>query len=197
MQEGLKKKLNFHYNNNKNIISLIKNHFFPYTLKRWMEMASFKTHLTDFLDDQKISYRVKYHSKPVFTSEDAAVERGVRLSQIVKTMLLTNGHDILAAVLPSHKRLDLKKIKKLSGNKNLQFMDKASIEQKTGLIVGAVAPVGWAVQKMRIFVDPTLFEEEFLDISSGNPNAGLELHRDILKGLLTKAVFAPITKEHE
>lgn len=160
-------------------------------------MASFKTQLTDFLDEQMISYRVKYHSKPVFTSEDAAVERGVRLSQIVKTMLLADGNNTLAAVLPSHKRLDLKKLKKLSGHKNLQFMDKASIEQKTGLIVGAVAPVGAILEKMCIFVDPALFDEEFLDISSGDPNAGLELHRDALKGLLKAAVFAPITKQEK
>ena len=158
-------------------------------------MASFKTQLTDFLDEKKISYRVKYHGKPVFTSEDAAVERGVRLSQIVKTMLLADGDNALVAVLPSHKRLDLKKLKKLSGHKNLQFMEKASIERRTGLIVGAVAPIGGALVEMPIFVDPALFDEEFLDISSGDPNAGLELHRDALKGLLKKAVFAPITKQ--
>jgi Cys-tRNA(Pro) deacylase len=160
-------------------------------------MASFKTQVTDFLDDETISYRVKYHSKPVFTSEDAAVERGVRLSQIVKTMLLADGDNAIVAVLPSHKRLDLKKLKKLSGHKNLQFMDKASIEQKTGLIVGAVAPIGGALAEMPMFVDPALFDEEYLDISSGDPNAGLELHRDDLKRLLKEAVFAPIMKDEK
>ncbi len=107
-----------------------------------MKWLPSRPELTDFLDDQKIPYRVKYHSKPVFTSEDAAIERGVRLSQIVKTMLLADGNDILVAVLPSHRRLDVKKLKKLSGHKNLQFMDKESIERRTGLIVGAVAPIG-------------------------------------------------------
>jgi hypothetical protein len=34
-----------------------------------------------------------------------------------------------------------------------------------------------------------------LDISSGDPNAGLELHRDALKELLKDATFAEITKE--
>ena len=63
------------------------------------------------------------------------------------------------------------------------------------MIVGAVAPIGGALVEMPIFVDPALFDEEFLDISSGDPNAGLELHRDALKGLLKKAVFAPITKQ--
>ena len=157
-------------------------------------MVSFKTRLTDFLDAQKIPYRVKYHSKPVFTSEDAAIERGVRLSQIVKTMLLADGNDILVAVLPSHKRLDVKKLKKLSGHKNLQFMDKESIERRTGLIVGAVAPIGSGVEGIPLFVDPSVFDEEFLDISSGDPNAGLELHRDDLRNLLKEATFVEIVK---
>jgi len=157
-------------------------------------MVSFKTRLTDFLDDQEIPYRVKYHSKPVFTSEEAAIERGVRLSQIVKTMLLADGNDILVAVLPSHKRLDVKKLKKLSGHKNLQFMDKESIERRTGLIVGAVAPIGSGVEGIPLFVDPSVFDEEFLDISSGDPSAGLELHRDDLRNLLKEATVVEIVK---
>jgi Cys-tRNA(Pro)/Cys-tRNA(Cys) deacylase len=160
-----------------------------------MKMDQVKTRVTDFLDEQRISYRIKYHSKPVFTSEDAAVERAVNLSQIVKTMLLSDGDQVIVAVLPAHKRLDVKKLKKLSGQKNLQFMGKESIEQKTGLIVGAVAPVGRMLEGMPVFVDPSVFEEEFLDISSGDPNAGLELHRDALKELLKEATFAEITKE--
>ncbi len=158
-------------------------------------MNAFKTTLTDFLDEKMVPYRIKPHSRPVFTSEDASVERGVRLSQIVKTMLLTDGHDTLAAVLPSHKRIDLKKLKKLSGRKNLQFMDRACIERDTGLTVGAVAPIGGFLETIRIFVEPSLFDEEFLDISSGDPRAGIELHRDALRGLLKDAVFAPITKD--
>jgi len=41
----------------------------------------------------KINYTVKPHSQPVYTSEAAARERGVRLSQIVKTMLFKDRND--------------------------------------------------------------------------------------------------------
>ena len=160
-------------------------------------MVSFKTQVTDYIDEQKIPYRLKYHSKPVFTSEDAAIERGVRLSQVVKTMVLGAGDFVVIAVLPSHKRLDIKKLKKITGNKNLQLMNKEVIEQKTGLTVGAVSPVGSGLKSLPMFVDPSVFDEEFLDISSGDPMAGLELHRDALKGLLKEAIFAEITKEEK
>lgn len=159
------------------------------------EINQVQTQVTRYLDEQNVPYEIKSHSKPVFTSEEAAVERGVRLSQVVKTMLLTDGEEILIAVLPSDRRLDTKKIKKLTGHKTLQFMNKESIEEKTGLTVGAVAPVGCGFEGLPMFVDPTVFEEEFLDISSGNPSAGLELHRNALKELLKEAIFVEITKE--
>ncbi len=157
-------------------------------------MTSFKTRLTDFLDEHKIPYRVKYHSKPVFTSVDAAAERGVRLSQVVKTMLLADRDEILAAVIPSHKRLDVRKLKKVSGHRNLRFMDKGEIERKTGLIVGAVAPIGPILGGIPIFADSSVFDEERLDISSGDPRAGLELQREDLRSLLKGATFVDIVK---
>lgn len=156
------------------------------------------TSVTDFLDELQVSYRIKLHTRPVFTSEDAARERDVNLSQVVKTMLLINQEDVvIVAVLPAHKKLDLKKLKKLTGSKSLQFMDKESIEKKTHLIVGAVAPVGKLLKGIPIFVDPSIFEEEFLDISSGDPTAGLEIHRDVLRTLLKEATFVEITREEK
>ncbi|MBW1973661.1 MAG: YbaK/EbsC family protein, partial [Deltaproteobacteria bacterium] len=102
-----------------------------------------KTIVTNYLDRMNISYKIKMHTKPVFTSEDAAKERGVKLSQIVKTMILKNKkNEMVVAVLPGNKRLDIKKLKKISGYKNLQLMDKESIEKEMGLTVGAVAPIG-------------------------------------------------------
>jgi Cys-tRNA(Pro) deacylase len=154
-----------------------------------------RTPITNFLDELEVPYRIKRHSKPVFTSEDAARERGVNLSQIVKTMLLINQDGaVLVAVLPAHKKLDLKKLKKLTGSKELRFMDKELIEKKTHLIVGAVAPVGKLFMGIPMFADPSIFDEEFLDISSGDPTAGLELHRDVLRELLRGATFVEIAK---
>ena len=156
------------------------------------------TIVTDFLDELNIPYKIKDHTKPVFTSEEAAEERGVRLSQIVKTMLLTDKDDmIVMAVLPANRKVDLKKLRRLSGYKNLDFMDKEAIEKKTKLVVGAIAPIGKILKGVPTFVDPSVFNEEFLDISSGVPNAGLELQRDVLKGLLKKAIVTDITKEEK
>jgi len=150
------------------------------------------TIITEYLDELDVPYKIKHHAKPVFTSEEAAKERGVRLSQIIKTMLLMDRDEVVVAVLPAHKRLDVKKLKKLSGHKNLQFMGRESIEKQTGLVVGAIAPVGKILERWARFVDPSVFEEEFVDISSGDPTAGLELSRGDLKKLLKDATITEI-----
>ncbi len=98
----------------------------------------------------------------------------------------------MVAVVPGHKKLDLKKLKKLSGHKSLQFMDKEGIEKKMGLVVGAMAPI---VEGFPVFVDRSVFDEEVVDISSGDPTAGLELRRDDLRRLLKLATVAEIAKE--
>jgi Cys-tRNA(Pro) deacylase len=150
--------------------------------------------VTDYLKQQHISYQIKYHSKAVFTSEEAAKERNVRLAQIVKTMFLSNKEgDLIVAVLPGNRRLDRKKIKKISGCQDLRLMDKESIEKQTGFTVGAISPVVNKLRGLPMLVDPSVFEEELLDISSGDPNAGIELARDDLKKLLEYAAVVDIT----
>lgn len=160
-----------------------------------LEERQVKTHVTDFLDNLNIPYKIKLHNRPVFTSEDAARERGVRLSQIVKTMLLMGKNEFtMIALLPGHKKLDLKKLMKISGQKKLEFMDRKTIENRFGLVVGAVAPVGPAFEGLNVFIDPSVFEEEKVDISSGDPTAGLELTRDDFRKLLKHATVTEITK---
>ena len=163
--------------------------------RAWTEEKVVKQ-VMDHLKEHQVSYQIKHHSKTVFTSEEAAKERGVRLSQIVKTTFLSDKEgNLIVAVLPGDRRLDRKKIKKVSGYQDLRFMDKESLEKQTGFIVGAISPVGNRLKDLPMFVDPSVFEEELLDISSGDPNAGIELARDDLKKLLKHATVADITEK--
>ena len=160
-----------------------------------MWVKKVKTAVTDFLTGLSIPYKVLPHNREVFTSEDAAEQRGVRLPQIVKTLLLT-GQDgsVIVAVLPGHKRIELKKIKKTSGCGKLHFMEREAIEQKFGLRVGALAPIGPALQNLPVFIDPSVFEEKQITFSSGDPAAGIEMNSEDLRKLLEHATVTEITK---
>jgi len=154
------------------------------------------TAVTEKLDELQIEYKIKPHTKPVYTSEDAARERGVRLSQIVKTMLLMDENGgIVVAVLPGDKRLDLKKLKKLTEVKDLRFVDREIVEQRLGFVAGAIAPIAELLEGMPTFVDPAVFFEKMVDISSGDPRAGLELKSEDLQELLGGSVVTEITKK--
>jgi Cys-tRNA(Pro) deacylase len=161
----------------------------------WTEENNVKQ-LLDYLKKSEVSFQIKHHTKTVYTSEEAAKERGVRLSQIVKTMFLSDKEgNLIVAVLPGDRRLDRKKVKKASGYQDLRFVDKESLEKQTGFIVGAISPVGDRLKDLPMFIDPSVFEEERLDISSGDPSAGIELARDDLKKLLKHATLADITEK--
>ena len=67
----------------------------------------------------------------------------------------------------------------------------ASIQMPNGLIVGAISPVD-LIGRARIVMDPGVLDEEFVDISSGDPLAGIELASKELRDLLD-AEIAVIT----
>jgi len=154
-----------------------------------------RTEITDKLDRMGVAYTVKPHRNPVFTSEDAARERGVRLCQIVKTMVLSDGRQrVVVAVLPGDRRLDTKRLKKLVRVKNLKFMDQEALSRRFDMVIGAIAPIADAFESLSMFMDPAVLQEAFIDISSGSPSAGLELASADLQRLLPDAQVATISR---
>ena len=73
-------------------------------------------------------------------------------------------------------------------------MEREAVSERFGVTVGAIAPIPALLGGARLFVDPAVFSEEPLDISSGDPGAGLELSREALRALLSPAVVADITR---
>ena len=134
-----------------------------------------KTAVTRCLSSAGIEYRIKKHSREVYTSEDAAKERGVRIEQIVKTMIVKKSDgELIAVLLPGNKRLNTKKLAKILGCKRVQIAPKEEAEKATGYKIGAIAPIGFK-REMRIYMDKDVLKEETVDISSGSPDAGIEL----------------------
>ena len=134
-----------------------------------------KTNAMRYLDDIGVQYVIKPHSQPVFTSEDAARERGVRLSQIVKTMVVKTSRDeSVIALIPGNRRLDLKQMGEVLGDKKLKLVDRAEVQKLTGYEVGAISPIGLR-KNFHMLLDKHILDEQFVDISSGRPDAGIEL----------------------
>jgi Cys-tRNA(Pro) deacylase len=137
------------------------------------------------LDSHGIQYVVKQHSRPVFTVEEAALERGVRESQIVKAMVVKKGDgSFCLALVPGHRKLSLKKVRQTLDDSKAQLATREEVTKVTGYQVGAVTPVGIRRKNMPIFFEQSILEEEYVGISSGDPNAGIELRSSDLLSIL-------------
>jgi len=150
--------------------------------------SSFSSAALDFLDSRGVSYTLKPHQRPALTCELAAEERGVRLSQIVKCMIgETDQGALIAMLLPGDRKLKSSKARKALGVKSLQLVSADVLKDEHALIVGAISPVD-LLGRARILMDPSVLDEEFVDISSGDPLAGIELPSKELKDLLVAEV---------
>ena len=139
-----------------------------------------KTPAMRALEKLGISYEVKEHSKRAFTATQAAEERGVRLEQIVKAMLVEcSGGGHVMALLPGHKELSLKKLARFLGEKNVKLAAPEQVTKVTGYHVGAVSPLGLRTD-LPTYMDRRVLKEELVDISSGRHDAGLELRSEHL-----------------
>ena len=147
-------------------------------------MTTIKTKITDILDAHKISYRLLRHSEPVFTVEEAAAQRGVSKDEMVKSILLRDKdeHYVMACVL-GYSRLNPKAVRAYVPEawRRLSFATAEEILSVTGCVQGAVAPLGLP-DRMPVIFDEAITRCQKVNISSGDPVAGLELNaQDLIK----------------
>jgi Cys-tRNA(Pro) deacylase len=162
-----------------------------------MKYNNMDTIVTRFLDSVGIDYRVKPHKEKVYTCGDAARERGVRLSQIIKCMV---GKDIKKGVhvmmIPGDKLLKLKRVRQVAGGIGIDLIAPEDLSKEFNLTVGAISPIQF-VDKAKFYMDNSVSREEIVDISSGEPDTGIELTTNDLKKVLNPIMCDIISVSNE
>lgn len=155
------------------------------TLRPSRSMPPIQTPITRLFDENDIPYTLLPHDEPVFTVATAAAQRGVVAEEMVKSILLREKGGqrryVMACVL-GHMRLDYKAVRRHLGEdawKRLTFASAEEIANVTGYVQGAVAPLCLPADVPVIF-DPAIAACENVNISSGDPLAGIELKPDDL-----------------
>lgn len=158
---------------------------------------TFNTKITNLLEASNVPFKLLPHTEPVFTVEAAAAQRGVVKEEMVKSILLREKSRprryVMACVL-GDARLDPKAVRAhLPGNwKRLTFAGAQEIEQVTGYVQGAVAPL-CLPDDVPVIFDEAIARCQNVNISSGDPLAGLELKgEDLIR--LARAALAPIAE---
>ena len=154
-----------------------------------------RTTITDFLDEQGVSYKLLPHSVAVFTVETAAAQRGVVMEEMVKCILLRDkARRYVMAGVTGEARLDPKAVRAaLQGSvRRLSFASAAEILEVTGHEMGAVAPL-CLPNGLPLVFDEAIAALDKVSISSGDPMAGIELGGgDLIR--LSGALLAPIAE---
>ncbi len=155
-----------------------------------------KTKITQLLDRHQIPYRLLPHTEPVFTVEAAAAQRGVNKDEMVKSIVLreTKRRRYVMACVIGSMRLDPKAVRHhLPGSwRRLSFASAQEVETVTGCVQGAVAPLALP-DGLPVIFDEAIARQAKVNISSGDPLAGLELDpQDLIR--LSGAQIAPIAE---
>ncbi|MBR9692351.1 hypothetical protein GOV07_00285 [Candidatus Woesearchaeota archaeon] len=128
-----------------------------------MEDLTIHMKILDLLKGKK--YTLLEHDH-VHTSEDAAKVRGTKLEEAAKALVLKDRtkNELFMCVVSGHKRLDLKKIKKLRNSKNVSLANPEEVFEKTGCKVGTVPPFP-ILFDMPAYADEGILENDYVVFS--------------------------------
>ena len=134
------------------------------------------------LDDMEIRYDVHQQSSKQYTAEGVAEDLGVPVAQVVKAMLVqrstnpgTGSSPFVLVVIPGDRRLSLKKVGVVLGDKKVQLASQRDVQRVTGYQVGAVSVLGFRRDDVPGYVDQHVLELEQVIISGGRPDVGIAL----------------------
>jgi Cys-tRNA(Pro) deacylase len=154
------------------------------------------TKVTRLLLENKIAFRLLPHDEPVYTVAAAAAQRGVIQEEMVKSILLRDkNRRYVMACVTGETRLDPKAVRTYLGGdwKRLSFASAEEIQQVTGFVQGAVAPL-CLPEEVPVIFDEAIARCDRVNISSGDPMAGLELDpQDLIRlaGSLLATIAIP------
>lgn len=120
------------------------------------------------LKKEKIEYKVlEYKSESLSEfAKEASEKLWIKLDKIFKTLIITNWESkFFVCVIPSHKRLALKKLEVITWIKKLSLSDRDSVEKLTWYKIWAISPI-WQKKKLTTFIDIEAKNHETFFISS-------------------------------
>jgi len=133
------------------------------------------------LEEKRISYEPHQQSSKQYTAEGVAEDLGVPVAQVVKAMIVQRSDSqrgespFVLVVVPGNRRLSLKKVGAVLGDKNVKLAAERDVQRVTGYQVGAVSVIGFRQAGVPNYVDRRVMELEQVIISAGRPDAGLSL----------------------
>lgn len=106
--------------------------------------------------------------------EEAAAALGVEPTRIFKTLLADVDGELVVAVVPVARQLDLKALAASLGRKKASMADRAAATRSTGYVLGGISPVGQRT-RLRTVVDTSADGFPSVYVSAGRRGLQVEL----------------------
>ncbi len=144
--------------------------------------------IKEFLNKNKVSYELIKHKK-VHTSEEAAKERDVPLSQGVKSLvLITHEKEYVLCLVAGDRKIKLKRLREILNTKDVRLANPEEVLEITRCEVGSVHPFGnLYYNDVNILMDKHVLNNKTIDFSAGTFVNSIEMKcKDFVKILKPK-----------
>ena len=123
--------------------------------------------IRQWLRDADVSYREIHHGA-TRTSDESARARGEELRTGGKALLIKMDDGFRLFVLSADRKLDSAALKEYFGVRKSRFATAEELLDLTGLVPGSVPPFGAPILPFRLYVDPSVFENERIAFNAGS-----------------------------
>jgi Cys-tRNA(Pro)/Cys-tRNA(Cys) deacylase len=142
-----------------------------------------------------IIYRLHTYDVDPTTQDDYGVAvaqaLGVDPERVYKTLVAKiDGTQLVCAVVPVARRLDLKALARAVGGRQSALADRSEAERRTGYVRGGISPLGQR-QQLPVVVDESALAQQTVYVSAGKRGLQLEMApADLVR--LTQAEVAAV-----
>ncbi len=122
--------------------------------------------IKSLLDRNNIEYKLTQH-EPVFTSEQAALVRGVSLASGAKAMVVkSKENNFCLAVISAAEKIDWKKLAEIVKTKKITLATSEEIKNITDCTIGSVPPFGNLIH-LETLIDKSLSKQGNINFNPG------------------------------
>lgn len=131
------------------------------------------TRLIDFLDESKVRYEILHHPE-AFTSHELAAIEHVKGKDRAKVVMVKAGAEILMAVLPTDRRIDLEKLGKITGRPTAMAAEAEFKPLFPDCAIGTMPPFGH-LYGVATYLDQSVAEAGKLVFEAGTHSDAIKM----------------------
>ena len=150
--------------------------------------------IISFLKSKDVVFKHISHDHIPKDSLSAAKVRGLSPDSGAKALILQGkSGKFYQFVLSGNRRLDLKKLRNLTSEKNISLAAPSDVLEVTGCVIGTVPPLG-IMFDIPVYVDSRVEDRDWVVFSAGTKTDSIEIDpKEFIK--VNKAIVADISKE--